>query len=224
MKVLLSFFKCSTIPDVDCASPPSIINGTVTLSTNATYYGAAALYECFNNYKLDGVSRRLCSEDGTWGHDSPVCVQITCPIPDVNEHLIVNAGKRTVGETSIFTCSKGRNLIGNSTRTCMANGNWAGKNPTCKRKFVDLMNFVRSNFSSRHTAIDCKRPNEIENGRIIVVNEVTTYGGSAEYHCIPQFNRIGPYLRKCMEDGQWSGYEPRCECEWSQVHHFDMFY
>lgn len=49
-----------------------------------------------------------------------------------------------------------------------------------------------------------------------MVNEVTTYGGSAEYHCVPQYNRIGPYLRKCMEDKQWSGDEPRCECEnWS---------
>lgn len=45
------------------------------------------------------------------------------------------------------------------------------------------------------------------------MNEITTYGGSAEYHCIPQYNRIGPYLRKCMEDGRWSGDEPRCECK-----------
>ena len=63
------------------------------------------------------------------------------------------------------------------------------------------------------TAIDCERPIDIENGRIIVVNDVTTYSGSAEYHCIPQYNRIGPYLRKCMEDGRWSGDEPRCECK-----------
>ena len=55
------------------------------------------------------------------------------------------------------------------------------------------------------------RPAEIENGRIIVINESTVYGGSAEYHCVPLYNRIGPYLRKCMENGLWSGEEPRCE-------------
>lgn len=65
------------------------------------------------------------------------------------------------------------------------------------------------------SAVDCQRPNEIENGRVIIVNDVTTYGGSAEYHCIPSYNRIGPYLRKCMDDGKWSGDEPRCEREWS---------
>jgi len=64
---------------------------------------------------------------------------------------------------------------------------------------------------SSSAAIDCDRPNDIENGRIIIVNDVTTYGGSSEYHCVPQYNRIGPYLRKCMEDGKWSGDEPRCE-------------
>lgn len=47
------------------------------------------------------------------------------------------------------------------------------------------------------------------------MNDITTYGGSAEYHCIPQYNRIGPYLRKCMEDGKWSGDEPRCECKFA---------
>lgn len=57
------------------------------------------------------------------------------------------------------------------------------------------------------------RPAEIENGRIIVINESTIYGGSAEYHCVPLYNRIGPYLRKCMENGLWSGEEPRCECK-----------
>lgn len=71
----------------------------------------------------------------------------------------------------------------------------------------------RENNENLLTAIDCKRPNDIENGRIIIVNDVTTYGGSAEYHCIPLYNRIGPYLRKCKEDGQWSGDEPRCECK-----------
>lgn len=126
------------VPDcvyVDCQTPSQILNGNVTLSTNATYYGAAVLYECDPNYKLDGVSRRLCSEDGTWGHDAPTCVQVTCPEPDISENFIVDVGKRLVGEMAKFSCSKGRFLVGNDTRKCMPNGQWAGKNPNCKREF-----------------------------------------------------------------------------------------
>lgn len=159
---------------------------------NATYYGATVLYECDANYKLDGASRRLCLENATWSHDSPTCKEITCDEPDLSEHLIVDSGTRAVGALAIFTCPKGRYLVGNDTRVCMKNGRWTGRSPTCR-------------------PVDCDRPNTIENGRIIVVNESTTYGGSVEYHCIPNYMRIGPYLRKCMEDGKWSGEEPRCE-------------
>lgn len=59
--------------------------------------------------------------------------------------------------------------------------------------------------------MDCKHPGTIENGRVIVMNQTTTYNSAVEYHCVPNYERIGPYLRKCMEDGTWSGEEPRCE-------------
>lgn len=164
----------------------------MTLATNATYYGAAVLYECDANYKLDGVSRRLCLEDGTWGHETPQCKEITCTEPDAPEHILIDSGDRSVGAIAQFSCPKGRFLVGNATRTCLKNGHWTGRSPSCK-------------------SIDCGRPVTIENGRIIVINESTLYGGAAEYHCVPNYNRIGPYLRKCMDDGHWSGDEPRCE-------------
>lgn len=44
-----------------------------------------------------------------------------------------------------------------------------------------------------------------------MVNDSTLYGGSAEYHCIPNYQRIGQYLRKCTEEGAWSGKQPHCE-------------
>lgn len=181
-----------SITVVDCEQPEEIKNGKVILTQNATYYGSIILYECDENFKLDGVSRRLCLENGTWGHEAPACVEITCDDPDVAEHVIVDAEIRNVGSTARFSCPKGHYLIGNETRLCLKNGRWSGKSPTCK-------------------PVDCDRPNTIENGRIIVVNESTIYGGSVEYHCIPNFQRIGPYLRKCMEDAKWSGEEPRCE-------------
>ncbi|XP_058831094.1 sushi, von Willebrand factor type A, EGF and pentraxin domain-containing protein 1 [Topomyia yanbarensis] len=177
---------------VDCGVPPTTVNGHVTLATNATYYGAAALYECNGNFKLDGVSRRLCMEDGSWSHETPACVEITCDEPNLADNLVVDFGSRKVGTTAKFACTRGRYMVGNGTRTCQLSGVWTGRNPACK-------------------LIDCGRPADIENGRVIVVNESTVYGGSAEYHCIPHYNRIGPYLRKCMDDGKWSGEEPRCE-------------
>lgn len=62
--------------------------------------------------------------------------------------------------------------------------------------------------------IDCKHPGSIENGRVIIMNDTTTYNSAAEYHCVPHFQRIGSYMRKCLDDGQWSGEQPYCQCKY----------
>ena len=36
------------------------------------------------------------------------------------------------GQTATYSCNTGYNLVGNSTRTCQASGNWSGSAPTCQ--------------------------------------------------------------------------------------------
>ena len=38
----------------------------------------------------------------------------------------------TLGQTATYSCNTGYNLVGNSTRTCQATGNWSGRAPTCQ--------------------------------------------------------------------------------------------
>lgn len=61
------------------------------------------------------------------------------------------------------------------------------------------------------TAVECPLPEDIEFGRVVLVNSSRIYGASAEHHCAPGRRREGPYLRRCLEDGSWSGTIPRCE-------------
>ena len=35
------------------------------------------------------------------------------------------------GQTATYSCNTGYNLVGDSTRTCEATGNWSGSAPTC---------------------------------------------------------------------------------------------
>lgn len=158
---------------------------------------------------------RLCVEDGTWSQDPPTCKEITCNDPDLVENLLVDAGTKLVGSVAKYSCTKGHTLIGNNTRVCSSTGQWIGRIPKCKGKTLIIfsMKLVNPLTLSHIPAVDCGRPLEIENGRVIVINESTLYGGAAEYHCVPHYNRIGQFLRKCMEDGKWSGDEPRCECK-----------
>ena len=38
----------------------------------------------------------------------------------------------TYGQTATYSCNTGYSLVGSSTRTCQATGNWSGNSPTCQ--------------------------------------------------------------------------------------------
>ena len=40
----------------------------------------------------------------------------------------------TFGSTATYSCQKGYELVGSSTRRCEANGRWSGVAPVCKSK------------------------------------------------------------------------------------------
>ena len=51
----------------------------------------------------------------------------------------VNTTGTTFGQTSTYSCNTGYNLIGDSTRTCQATGNWSGSAPTCQSQSMFLL-------------------------------------------------------------------------------------
>lgn len=52
---------------VDCGLPPSIINGSVSLSTpNTTNLFSTAQYTCKAGYQLNGTGYSTCWSDGVW--------------------------------------------------------------------------------------------------------------------------------------------------------------
>lgn len=177
---------------VDCGTPESIDNGKFNLVSNVTYYGSAVLYECDDHFQLDGHGRRLCLENGTWSSETPKCQEINCDELKSENNLLVRMASRTVGGIAEYTCPRGYFTIDNTTRQCLPKGSWSGRPPTCQM-------------------VDCKHPGPIENGRVIIMNDTTTYNSAAEYHCVPHFQRMGPYMRKCLDDAQWSGEQPYCQ-------------
>ena len=42
----------------------------------------------------------------------------------------------TSGQTATYSCDTGYNLVGESTRTCQAEGNWSGNAPTCEGMYI----------------------------------------------------------------------------------------
>ena len=48
-----------------------------------------------------------------------------------NGQVALTAGT-TFKQTATYSCNTGYNLVGDSTRTCQATGNWSGSAPTCQ--------------------------------------------------------------------------------------------
>ena len=50
----------------------------------------------------------------------------------------------TFGQAATYNCDTGYNLVGDSTRTCVATGNWSGSEPTCQGVLLkdDLTLFI----------------------------------------------------------------------------------
>ena len=56
------------------------------------------------------------------------CGNLTDPANGQVDHT---AGT-TLGQTATYSCDTGYNLVGDSTRTCQAAGEWSGSAPTCQ--------------------------------------------------------------------------------------------
>ena len=56
------------------------------------------------------------------------CGNLTDPVNGQVDHI---AGT-TFGQTATYSCDTGYNLVGDSTRTCQAAGEWSGSAPTCQ--------------------------------------------------------------------------------------------
>ena len=71
--------------------------------------------------------------------------------------------------------------------------------------------------------MDCSQPEEVENGRVFLVNGTTVFASVAEYHCLPGFQRSGHFSRKCGADGRWAGPIPLCVGKFEIQRHISRF-
>ena len=70
------------------------------------------------------------------------CGSLTDP---ANGQVDLTSGT-TFGQTATYTCNTGYNLVGDSTRTCQATGQWSGSAPTCQGLLLkaDLILYIHA--------------------------------------------------------------------------------
>ncbi|XP_067824011.1 complement factor B-like [Heptranchias perlo] len=163
-------------------------------------------YICPVGFRPYPVSWRYCNRDNYWSQLRNVygetaleatCNEMTCLAPKHFEFGSFAPVENTykVKASVTFQCFDGYQLIGSATRTCLANGHWSGTLPRCNSEDTFCPN-PGIPFGAR------------KEGKYYDVFS------TVQYHCDKHILR-GSSKRTCLETGQWSGVEPRCESKYS---------
>ncbi|XP_063043810.1 sushi, von Willebrand factor type A, EGF and pentraxin domain-containing protein 1-like isoform X1 [Engraulis encrasicolus] len=120
-----------------------------------------------------------------------VCQKVSCRIPgDLSNGRYEFLEGIEFGAFIRAVCNEGYNMVGDSTRSCQANGEWTGTEPVCE-------------------AATCALPPAIPSGQVQFKP-----GQELQYVCSPGFILRGgtsasPDTVRCLGNGSWSK-EPQC--------------
>ena len=122
----------------------------------------------------------------------------------------VNVPETTFQAVATYSCISGYSLVGDSIRTCQANGSWSGQIPQCSRKIVIANARVKViNFADFILAVDCGVLPKVQHGT--TVTNDTVFQSVAHYFCDNGYNLVGVQSRSCESNATWSGNEPVCK-------------
>ena len=185
--------ECSRDAVVICKKPFSVENGRIYFDDLLT--GSSLVYSCNKGFHLVGKETRTCLDNGEWSYSAPECAKLA----ECEELLPIQNGKvhmndHLAGSTAYYTCGTGYYLDQDPSflRLCMADGYWAGVQPSCN-------------------IIHCKKllqPNRLIS--IYYSTDSLVPGTVAQYICPYNFNINGSNIRECVKGGKWNGTEPSC--------------
>lgn len=173
---------------ISCGTPDKMENGYFT--GDVYKFKNTVEYFCNDGFGLEGESNRTCHADGTWKPDTPHCVRLSCPAPNIIENGYTT-GKDYYFESVItHTCNDGYRIFGDDTQRCVSSLTWSGHGPVCER-------------------MPCPKPFPVHNG--IIDGDSFLFGDDISITCNIGYELIGTANRVCQPDGNWSGDAPTCD-------------
>ena len=162
-------------------------------------YGQTIQFKCNEGYRRNGDDFSVCQANGTWSRNAPRCEMIKCPQLSILNGQVRNAriASLTLGSRVSFECRPGYELIGDSQRVCVRDGEWSGQPAKC-------------------IAVECPSPS-INNGRVVGSSPRTqdsryTVGDTIRFVCYEGYELVGESEMTCQTGRTWSVYlPPRCD-------------
>uniref|UniRef100_A0A671WK77 CUB and Sushi multiple domains 3 n=1 Tax=Sparus aurata TaxID=8175 RepID=A0A671WK77_SPAAU len=181
---------CKVVNCSDPGIPANSIRQSKIEHGNFTF-GTVVFYDCNPGYYLFGSPVLTCQPTGQWDKPLPECID--CGHPGSPPNGVLSGDKFTFGSTARYSCLGGRQLKGESSRTCQLNGIWSAPMPFC----------------SGDTAGSCGDPGIPSHGS----REQTDFRIRSKVHfsCSEGYDLIGSSERMlCQANGTWSGVQPNC--------------
>ncbi|XP_058878367.1 CUB and sushi domain-containing protein 3 isoform X1 [Acipenser ruthenus] len=182
---------CKVVNCSDPGIPANSIRESKIEHGNFTF-GTVVFYDCNPGYILFGSSVLTCQHVGHWDKPLPECIVIDCGHPGSPPNAILTGDKFMLGLTVHYSCTGGRTLIGQSSRTCQLNGLWNVPMPHC----------------SGDVSGTCGDPGIPAHGN----REDSGFKIRSKVHftCDTGYILYGSTERMCFPNGTWSGRQPAC--------------
>ncbi|GIY34947.1 hypothetical protein CDAR_376481 [Caerostris darwini] len=218
----------ATCPDPGIPRGGSRMNSD---GTDASYprvfeEGESVIYSCNeDNLALQGTSFVTCRADGTWSAPRPRCIRSRvdplayCPDPgQITYGSRRNADGSSTrssrifsnGQSVIYSCNTGYELVGDSVLTCMQTGRWSKSRPSCRRTRRVPVNEPKDGEKL------CNNPGVNENTILtkpimdsLRVQEFPP-GTQLKYECTKGYEPEGPSIIFCLRSGEWTSPPPTC--------------
>jgi hypothetical protein len=117
---------------VDCGDFNSLVNGRVSVIN--TTYQSRVNFTCQDGYNLIGSSSSVCSANGQWSNQLPLCTIVDCGEFPTLVNGKVHVIHTTYQSRANFTCLNGYDIDGASSSVCLFNGTWSNQIPQCTSK------------------------------------------------------------------------------------------
>uniref|UniRef100_A0A3B4G5H6 CUB and sushi domain-containing protein 3-like n=1 Tax=Pundamilia nyererei TaxID=303518 RepID=A0A3B4G5H6_9CICH len=191
---------------INCGDPGVPANG-LRYGEDFTI-GQNVSFQCQPGYRMeeDGSPVRMCTQNGTWNGNMPLCTAVTCSAPPAISNGVLQGSDFEWGSSVSYSCSPGYELSFPAVLTCVANGTWSGMLPQCLRKHhIEL--WFKIYFSKFCGDLGTPVGGFREGRSFIYQSEV---GSVVSFQCQPGHLIQGSSSRTCQPDLTWSGTQPEC--------------
>ncbi|XP_053106933.1 P-selectin isoform X6 [Hemicordylus capensis] len=161
-------------------------------------YNSSCIFSCNSGFELAGSEKIVCTDQGNWTEDIPICEATKCPVLDTLMNGWLNCshplGNFTYNSSCIFFCDMGFVRVGSELRNCMALGEWTGTAPSCEAMKCPQLGVLE------HMEMNCSHPWSL-----------FSYQSACHFHCAEGFILNGTSRMQCQPDGRWSAELPVCQ-------------